>query len=124
MKIDNSSNNIQIEVETVDVHSKKSVSWKDENSIFENKDDFMKRFDASFNVIHDNFKEMTIFNTELSEKQIITEQSLKLATMKLSNITEEHENLTNQLKDIKSIIENLQINIVKKDENIAEIENK
>ena len=84
----------------------------------------MKRFDASFNVIHDNFKEMTIFNTELSEKQIITEQSLKLATMKLSNITEEHENLTNQLKDIKSIIENLQINIVKKDENIAEIENK
>jgi len=124
LKIDNSSNNIQIEVETVDVHSKKSVSWKDENSIFENKDDFMKRFDASFNVIHDNFKEMTIFNTELSEKQIITEQSLKLATMKLSNITEEHENLTNQLKDIKSIIENLQINIVKKDENIAEIENK
>ena len=121
LKIDNSSNNIQIEVEQVDVHSKKSVSWKDENSNFENKDNLMVKFDASFNIIHDNFKEMTKFHTEFSDKQTITEQSLKLATMKLSSITEEHENLTKQLTDIKGIIENLQTNIVNKDAKIAEL---
>lgn len=122
LKIDNSSNNIQIEVEQVDVHSKKSVSWKDENSNFENKDNLMVKFDASFNIIHDNFKEITKFHTEFSDKQTITEQSLKLATMKLSSITEEHENLTKQLTDIKGVIENLQTNIVNKDAKIAALE--
>ena len=41
--------------------------------------------------------------------------------MKLSSITEEHENLTKQLTDIKGIIENLQTNIVNKDAKIAEL---
>jgi thioester reductase-like protein len=122
LKIDNSSN-IHIEVEPISLQMKKSVSWKDENNDFENKEEFYARFDASLNEFHDIFKRITVFQNDFYEKLSIAEQSNHIATIKMSSITTEQEDFKSQLKQSNITIENLESIISENNNKNIEIEN-
>ena len=122
LKIDNSSN-IQVEVESINTHTKKHVSWENEPTKNENKYIDTIQFDASMNIVNDNFKQMIVFHTEFSDKYSILEQSLQLATMNIANLKEDNELIKLNLVGANTKIDNIQTELTEANKKYKEIEN-